>query len=245
MNGPLLGHALECIVSDDMALAGLMTDAARQKVEDDLLSRVDHEAYETFASDMSTVKNSSPLVVSVKSLASCRARAMEQFAARICKWGPSATAHKKSLQRRIRADLSAHEELIRSSLATHCRESLAAKPSRVDGQTTAYSDFLSLKNSIEKSVSAYNNAASSTEGIIAPDQDNSSAPYNREVVCKEKIDELRSQLLREYLVDSLREGVGKGDAWVQEFSSLLEQREKRKIDMKQRHEALQVQIFSS
>ena len=31
INGPLLGHALESIVSDDMALAGLMTDAARQK----------------------------------------------------------------------------------------------------------------------------------------------------------------------------------------------------------------------
>jgi hypothetical protein len=265
MNGSLLALVLQYLVQDAIGLQGPLTDDIRDQVEKDLLSRTETDAFALFTTAVAPLQaRKASQLASMDVLADARRRAIEEgFASRISKWTPSAISTKKLLQRKIRVEMRNHEALIRETLAAHCRAVVGSFVAAGEGTSAssagaadgggmtlgdgaqAYTDFLALKNAIEKNISTYNASVSLSAVVASTDTSmggsKTSAAYHGQQVLGERLDGVRSAVMREYVVSSLQVGLQKGEEWVREFEVLLEQTEKRKSDMRERYVSLQAQ----
>ena len=256
VNGAALATVFAALVKDGAALQRALTEELRAQIEEDLLQEAERGAYATYAAQASGVLQGgrSTEVPGMGVLAAVRRQALEQYSSRIAKWTPKAIASKKTLELKIREDMTLHEGRIREALRVHCQDVLqglqrgsSADSSPSQDDEDKHADFLSLRNSIEKYVSCYQSLTEVGKVVRVGDSGGgvSSASYSSQAELEESLETLRAELLREYLVATLRQGLQHGEGWIGGFAALLRQSEQRRTDMTDRLDALQVSPFLS
>mmetsp|Transcript_1775 Transcript_1775/g.2786 ORF Transcript_1775/g.2786 Transcript_1775/m.2786 type:complete len:699 (+) Transcript_1775:51-2147(+) len=253
LSSRILCKCLASFITDRVGTSAVVDAGIKLQLAERYLLDFEQETYETFIKKCEQDSHSS-LPLSLQALLVYRAKAISIHAKQVATWNNTAVRSRKRLQNKISEDIFKHEGKMRTTFTAQCRKVLKdiynshkPYPDDTEAKTSdsgelalgdganAYTRFLSLKSSIEKTVTSYMSLSTSQilRNAVQPCEfDGSTALSIREVVFEEELNILKSKILHGFLMGHLQEALKTGTEWVNSFDTLQAETSRKKESLK-------------